>query len=138
MEMESTMRTFATLVLAALLTGCGGNDAARDGGDALVSCSSFDHTRPLVQVTGGDLQALCDCGASVGGGYGQSKSCDGGIVVKTPTDQAACVARFGTIKSTCTGTVGDSLNCATEAQQCNFTGSACQALVACYATDGGM
>jgi hypothetical protein len=132
MEMESMLRTFATLVLLALLAGCGGNDPG------VVSCSSFDQTRPLVQVTGGDLQALCDCGASLGGGYGQSKSCDGGIVVKAPADRAACVARFGTIKSTCTATAGDSLNCATQVQQCNFTGTACQALAACYAADGGM
>lgn len=136
--MESTLRTFATLALVALLAGCGGNDAGRDGGDAVVSCSSFDQTRPLVQVTGGDLQVLCDCGASLGGGYGQSTTCDGGIVVKTPDNQNACVARLGTIRSTCTATVADSLNCVTELQQCNFTGPACQALVACYPVDGGM
>ena len=102
-----------------------------------MSCSSFDQTRLLVNVKGGDLQPVCDCGASLGGGYGRSKSCDGGGIVKTPVDQAACVARFESIKSTCTATVADALNCAKEAQQCNFTGPACQALTACYVVDGG-
>jgi hypothetical protein len=95
-------------------------------------------TRPLLEVTGGDLQILCDCGASLGGGYGQSKSCDSGVVVKTADNQAACVARLETIKSTCTATAADSLNCAAELQQCSFMTAACQALAACYPVDGGM
>lgn len=135
--MTSRIATFSTVVVLALLTGCGGNGASPDGGDAGVSCSSLDQTRPLVQLTGGDLRALCDCSAAFGGGYGQSKSCDGGIVVKTPTDQASCVAGLAAAKSTCAATIADALNCASQTQQCDLTGSACQALAACYQADGG-
>jgi hypothetical protein len=85
--MKSTIRAFATVGFMASLAGCGGHEAGR-GGDAVVSCSSFDQTRSLVQVREGDLQAVCDCGASLGEGYDQSKSCDGGPLT-------ACIAADG-------------------------------------------
>lgn len=137
--MEPTVRPLVTTLLVGWLAGCGGSGTGTDAGgsDAVLSCSS-DQTRRVVDVTTtSDRRVLCDCAAAVGGGYGQSKSCDGGIVVKTSTDQATCVARFGTTSGSCTATIADSLACAAELQQCNFTGSACQALTACYPTDGG-
>jgi hypothetical protein len=76
--------------------------------------------------------------AAVGGGYGQSKHCDGGIVVKTFADQATCVAQFGTMGGSCPATIAEALACATGVQQCNLTGSACQTLTSCSPADAGM
>jgi hypothetical protein len=140
--MEPTARAaLFTTLLVGLLGGCGGSGTGMDAGggsDAVLSCSS-DQTRRIADLTTtSDRQAFCDCVAAVGGGYGQSKHCDGGIVVKTMTDQATCVARFGTMGGSCAATIADALACATELQQCNLTGSACQTLTSCNPPDAGM
>jgi hypothetical protein len=140
--MESTARAalFTTLLLG-LLGGCGGSSTGTDAGggsDALLSCPS-DQSRRIADLTStSDRQAFCDCVAAVGGGYGQSKSCDGGTVVKTSTDRASCLAQFGGMSGSCTATIGDALACATDLQQCNLTGSACQTLSSCHPADAGM
>jgi hypothetical protein len=139
--MESTARAaLFTTLLVGLLGGCGGSGTGMDAGggsDAVLSCPS-DQTRRVADLTTtSDRQAFCDCVAAVGGGYGQSKSCDGGIVVKTMTDRATCVAGFGTQGGSCAATIADALACATELQQCNLTGSACQILTSCR-PDAGM
>src|SRR5881392_2379922 len=110
--MESTARAaLFTSLFVGMLGGCGGGAGAGvDAGgasDALLSCPS-DRTRRIAELTTtSDRQAFCDCVAAVGGGYGQSKQCDGGIVLKTTTDQATCVADFGTNGASCAATIGD-------------------------------
>ena len=141
--MQSNARGVIVVVLImASLGGCGSSDAAADGGrggtDALVGCSGDVGTRLLVDLTAAELRAVCDCGAALGGGYGKSKSCDGGTTVNTAVDQATCVARFTTVKSSCTSTVTEALGCAAELDQCNVTGPGCRSFFACLSIDGGV
>ena len=120
--------------------GCGGNDSQNnivsDGGQNVVC--SMDRSRLLVDLSTSELAAFCDCAASLGGGYGQVKNCAGGVVVKTPVDRTSCVAGESNTKASCTATADVALSCAAELQQCTVGGTACLALLPCYATDAGL
>ena len=125
-------------VVVTLLAGCGGHGAGMDGdGDAVALCS-LDRTRRLVDLKAGEVAAFCDCVASLEGGYGHVTACDGGGELRASSNQAACVAGAGIIKSSCTVTVADALGCAAELGQCNFTSPGCQSYLACLPVDGGI
>lgn len=92
----------------------------------------------LDALTTSEVSTFCDCAASLEGGYGHVVTCDGGSVLKTAADRAACVASTAKIKSSCAITVADSLGCASDLQACNFASTRCQSFISCFAVDGGM
>jgi len=112
--------------------GCGAAASSDGGGTSGTTSCAQDDARLLVDLTTAELTALCDCAATLGGGYGQSKTCATGQTVKTPTDQASCLASQTRTPASCVATAGESLSCAAEAQQCNFTGPGCQAIILCH------
>jgi len=50
--------------------------------------------RFVMDLTLRERQALCDWMAAVGGGYGKSTFCDGGLIVTNQANQDQCIAEY--------------------------------------------
>ena len=87
------MRLWLALLLAGGAVACSksvpqvGPTSGVDPGDA-------DSPRRLTDLTLGERRELCDWTANVGGGYGATFECEGGLVVSSFADQQACLDSF--------------------------------------------
>lgn len=116
------------------LQGCSDDSASPSDSNAAASCS-IEKTTLLVDLTTSEIRALCDCNASIWGGYGQTRTCENEAVAKGPADQSTCIAEEAGINSACTATVEDVEECTLALKEhCSAAGSACQALIPCYAS----
>ena len=106
-----------------------------------MSAGDEDFPRYLTDLTESERQTLCDWTANVGGGYGKTFDCDGGLVVSNFATQAACLEAF-------LGACGNVT--VTEWEQCRdkeitdpcalylYTAPECAPVVRCLGeTDGG-
>ena len=83
------------LALVSLLLACGsstpttpsvGSTSGVDAGDPEAGSSRY-----LTDLTAPERKKLCDWSAAIGGGYGKSFACDGGLYVTNVKDQATCI-----------------------------------------------
>ena len=87
------MRLWLALLFAGGAVACSksvpsvGPTSGVDPGDA-------DSPRYLTDLTLTERKELCDWTANVGGGYGATFPCDGGLVVSNFADQQACLDSF--------------------------------------------
>ncbi len=104
-----------------------GGDAGSDGG----GLSGLDQDKKVVDLNDGERRQLCDWTASIQGGYGVIRQCDGGSVPSAPNQQA-CVD--GVPEANCDLTVAEYETCAVRfaTDACTAFGSAeCAPVVAC-------
>ncbi len=97
--------------------------------------------RYLTDLTQSERQQLCDWTANVGGGYGTSVVCDGGLVVSNFADQQACLDAFLGACSTVTVSDWEACRDAEVANPCGlvlYTAPECATVARCLGkTDGG-
>lgn len=91
------MRVFF-LTLLPVLVACGtsapttpsvGPTSGVDAGDPEAGSARY-----LSDLTAAERQKLCDWSAAIGGGYGKSVVCDGGLYVSNMPDQTTCIASY--------------------------------------------
>ncbi|MBX3190352.1 MAG: hypothetical protein KF819_25355 [Labilithrix sp.] len=72
----------------------GGDDSKDKPDDATPTVgptSGVDPDKTLGELGSSEKKALCDWQAGVRGGYGKKTTCEGGVSVSTPKNQAACL-----------------------------------------------
>jgi len=85
----------ACLVLAACASfGCTSSSAPQVGPTSGVDPGDAAVPRYLTDLTLSERKKLCDWTANVGGGYGTSVTCEGGLVVSSFANQQACLDAF--------------------------------------------
>ncbi|MBX3191909.1 MAG: hypothetical protein KF819_33265 [Labilithrix sp.] len=107
-----------------------GGDAASDANDG-GGRSGLNQSKKIVDLDEAERRQLCDWTASIQGGYGVIRQCDGGNVPSAPNQQA-CVD--GVPDDNCEVTVAEYETCAVRfaADACTAFGSVeCAPIVAC-------
>ena len=119
-----------SLLLAASACGSSGGVPASSG---------LDRTKLVRDLSDTELGRLCDWAAAQLGGYAQQITCDGGLIVRSRRDQAACIREFQRTAS-CTATVDQAEACERQrvAQPCSLApytnpSAECSALATCAA-----
>jgi len=88
-------------------------DATAPNADA--ARPDVEPTKRIVDLSPGEMAALCDAQAAQIGGYGAmvTAQCDAGVVagLSSESSQAACVSEYANLAPSCPLTVGVMLNC---------------------------
>ena len=67
--------------------------------------SGVDPDKTIGELDASEKKKLCDWQAAVGGGYGKTTKCEGGVSTSTPKSQSACVQELNI--PSCQATVGE-------------------------------
>jgi hypothetical protein len=99
------------------------------------------YPRYLTDLTQSERDQLCDWTAAIGGGYGTSTVCDGGLVVSNFADQQACLDAFLGACSTVTVSDWEACRNVEVSDPCAlalYTAPECATVARCLGkTDGG-
>ena len=88
------MRLWLALLLASSAVACSNKSVPDAGPTSGVDPGDADSPRYLTDLTLSERKMLCDWTANVGGGYGATFQCEGGLVVSNFPDQQACLDAF--------------------------------------------
>jgi hypothetical protein len=135
---------FGVASLALVLFACGSDDA---NAPTVGPSSGIDPggeagpPRTLADLTAVERKKLCDWTANRGGGYGKAQVCDGGLVVRSVSDQNTCISQYLGACSTVTVTEWEKCRNVEVASPCTlplYTAPECLNVRRCIGlTDGG-
>ena len=138
------MPLYRSLLLVAwggLVAACSSKQAV--GPTSGVNPGDLDggYPRHLTDLTQSEREQLCDWTAKIGGGYGTSVLCDGGLIVSNFADQQACLDAFLGACDTVTVTDWEACRNVEVSDPCAlylYTAPECASVARCMGkTDGG-
>ncbi len=88
------MRAWLALLVVSGAVACSSKSVPDAGPTSGVDPGDADSPRYLTDLTLSEREQLCDWTANVGGGYGATFQCDGGLVVSNFADQQSCLDAF--------------------------------------------
>ncbi len=135
------MRAWLALLLMSGAVACSSKSVPDAGLTSGVNPGDADSPRYLTDLTLSEREQLCDWTANVGGGYGTTFQCDGGLVVSNFADQQACLDSFLGACSTVTVTDWETCRDKEVTDPCAlflYTAPECAPIARCLGlTDGG-